>query len=66
MLSRVANSIYWLKRYIERAENVARFIDAVDDELRGRPVKADQTTTLESSLAEASRAEPIMASSPRF
>lgn len=28
MLSRVANSIYWLNRYIERAENVARFIDA--------------------------------------
>ena len=27
MLSRVANSIYWLSRYIERAENVARFID---------------------------------------
>ena len=27
MLSRVADSIYWLSRYIERAENVARFID---------------------------------------
>jgi len=27
MLSRVADSIYWLTRYIERAENVARFID---------------------------------------
>jgi uncharacterized alpha-E superfamily protein len=27
MLSRVANSIYWLSRYTERAENVARFID---------------------------------------
>ncbi len=27
MLSRVADSIYWLGRYIERAENVARFID---------------------------------------
>ena len=26
MLSRVANSIYWMCRYIERAENVARFI----------------------------------------
>jgi len=26
MLSRVANSIYWMSRYIERAENVARFI----------------------------------------
>lgn len=27
MLSRVANAVYWLNRYIERAENVARFID---------------------------------------
>jgi len=27
MLSRVASSLYWLGRYIERAENVARFID---------------------------------------
>ena len=27
MLSRVAESIYWMGRYIERAENVARFID---------------------------------------
>jgi len=26
MLSRVADSIYWLNRYIERAENTARFI----------------------------------------
>jgi uncharacterized alpha-E superfamily protein len=27
MLSRVANSIYWMSRYIERTENVARFIE---------------------------------------
>jgi uncharacterized alpha-E superfamily protein len=27
MLSRVAESIYWMARYTERAENVARFID---------------------------------------
>ncbi len=26
MLSRVAESIYWMNRYIERAENIARFI----------------------------------------
>jgi uncharacterized alpha-E superfamily protein len=26
LLSRVADSVYWLSRYIERAENVARFI----------------------------------------
>ncbi len=28
MLSRVADAIYWLNRYVERAENTARFIDA--------------------------------------
>ncbi|WP_340202262.1 alpha-E domain-containing protein [Ascidiimonas sp. W6] len=27
MLSRVANTIYWMNRYIERAENYARFMD---------------------------------------
>lgn len=27
MLSRVADSIFWMNRYIERAENVARFIE---------------------------------------
>jgi len=27
MLSRVANSIHWMSRYLERAENIARFID---------------------------------------
>lgn len=27
MLSRVADSIYWVSRYIERSENVARFVD---------------------------------------
>src|SRR3954467_2435650 len=27
MLSRVAASMFWLNRYIERAENVARFVD---------------------------------------
>ena len=27
MLSRVANSIFWLSRYVERAENIARILD---------------------------------------
>lgn len=27
MLSRVADSVFWMSRYIERAENVARYID---------------------------------------
>jgi len=27
MLSRVANSLYWMSRYIERADNIARIVD---------------------------------------
>jgi uncharacterized alpha-E superfamily protein len=27
LLSRVADAVYWMARYIERAENVARFLD---------------------------------------
>ncbi len=27
MLSRVADAIYWMSRYLERAENIARFLD---------------------------------------
>ena len=27
MLSRVANTLFWLGRYVERAENYSRFID---------------------------------------
>src|SRR5581483_4925981 len=27
MLSRVANSLYWMSRYLERAENTARLVD---------------------------------------
>lgn len=27
MLSRVANSLYWMSRFIERADNTARIVD---------------------------------------
>ncbi len=27
MISRVADAVYWMSRYVERAENVARFVD---------------------------------------
>jgi uncharacterized alpha-E superfamily protein len=27
MLSRVAHAVYWIGRYLERAENVARFAE---------------------------------------
>jgi len=26
MLSRVADSLYWINRYVERAENLSRFV----------------------------------------
>ena len=29
MLSRVADSLYWINRYLERAENISRFLEAV-------------------------------------
>ncbi len=28
MLGRTANGLYWMSRYIERGENIARLIDA--------------------------------------
>src|SRR5262245_60433950 len=49
MLSRVANSIYWLNRYLERAENVARFLD----------VNVNLTLDLADSIAE--QWEPLVA-----
>ena len=27
MLSRVVDSLYWMSRYVERAENIARILD---------------------------------------
>lgn len=47
MLSRVANSLFWMSRYTERAENVARFIDVtlnlsidmgIDQQLQWEPL----------------------------
>ena len=42
MLSRVANSIYWMCRYIERAENVARFISVNLNLLLDMPSEEDK------------------------
>ncbi len=47
MLSRVADSIYWLNRYIERADNYARFVDAnISLTLDLPPGMAEQWTPL--------------------
>lgn len=42
MLSRVADSVYWMSRYIERAENVARFVDVNIQLLLDAPKGQDQ------------------------
>ena len=47
MLSRVADAVFWMSRYIERAENVARFIDVNQAiSLGGRIGTADQWAPL--------------------
>ncbi|MEM9219094.1 MAG: alpha-E domain-containing protein [Cyanobacteria bacterium P01_F01_bin.150] len=55
MLSRVADAIYWLNRYVERAENVARFVEVNLNLLLDTPTAAHHwqalvTTTGDSEL----------------
>jgi uncharacterized alpha-E superfamily protein len=40
MLSRVAESIYWMARYVERAENVARFMEVSLNVILDQPQEA--------------------------
>jgi uncharacterized alpha-E superfamily protein len=42
MLSRVADSVYWMSRYVERAENVARFVDVNLQLMLDAPAGQDQ------------------------
>jgi uncharacterized alpha-E superfamily protein len=42
MLARVADSIYWMSRYVERAENVARFIEVNLNLMLDSPVDSAQ------------------------
>jgi len=42
MLSRVADSIYWISRYVERAENLARFIDVTFSFILDSPQDANE------------------------
>ena len=42
MLSRVANSIYWMSRYVERAENIARFIDVTLQVILDQPAESGE------------------------
>jgi uncharacterized alpha-E superfamily protein len=53
MLSRTADSLFWLGRYVERADNTARIIDAAR-RLTAIPISdAGQTNEWESALAAA-------------
>jgi uncharacterized alpha-E superfamily protein len=53
MLSRTADSLFWLGRYIERAENIARIIDAAR-RLTAIPISfVGETNEWESALAAA-------------
>ena len=38
MLSRVADAMYWMSRYVERVENLARFIDVTLNMILDLPV----------------------------
>jgi len=64
MLSRVANSLYWMCRYIERAENIARFIDVNLNLLLDLPYDENEQwgplviTTGDNKLFENSYGEP--------
>jgi uncharacterized alpha-E superfamily protein len=42
MLARVADSIYWMSRYVERAENVARFIEVNLNLMLDLPLGSEQ------------------------
>jgi uncharacterized alpha-E superfamily protein len=52
MLSRVANSIYWMSRYMERAENVARFIEVTLHLMLDMPSDGEQWEPLVSTSGD--------------
>jgi uncharacterized alpha-E superfamily protein len=72
MLSRVADSIYWLNRYVERAENIARFVDVNLNLLLDAPVGIYQqwepivTTTGDLKLFQSRYDQPTAANVIRF
>lgn len=58
MLSRVAESIYWMSRYLERAENLARLIDVHNHLVLDAP-HVDQNVRNWTALVSASGAQEI-------
>lgn len=62
MLSRVANSLYWLSRYLERAENLARMVevqryDSLDNNPSQTPEENDWKPLLYATCMETIHAE---------
>ena len=52
MLSRVGDAIYWMSRYIERAENIARFINANFHMILDLPQEQEQWMPLVSTTGD--------------
>jgi uncharacterized alpha-E superfamily protein len=64
MLSRMADNLYWLSRYTERAENLARILD-VAQRLAGLPTTyATASNEWEAALATAACSEAFFQSHP--
>jgi uncharacterized alpha-E superfamily protein len=59
MLSRVANSIYWMSRYIERAENVARFIEVNLHLMLDRPAGTEHSEQWEPLVSTTGDLDPF-------
>jgi uncharacterized alpha-E superfamily protein len=51
MLSRVAENLYWIGRYVERAENVARLLDVAFDMELDTAGLGDSTVSVEGALS---------------
>ena len=44
MLSRVADSLYWINRYLERAENISRFLEVSEATVSYTHLRAHETS----------------------
>ena len=58
MLSRVADSLYWMSRYFERADNIARLIDATHSLMLSRVEVATDQRWFRALAAVGLRVEP--------
>ena len=66
MLSRVAENLYWIGRYVERAESLARLLEDAHSMALEGGAGADGTGPLDSTLRMLSAADAFAASNPGF